>query len=463
MSALPRRGWRRVRHSLVARLTLLFLLLALAMALTFMAGMQAALRFGWQDYARPLIADYVDTLVAEIGTPPNVAKARALAQRLPLRIRIEGPVVNWSSQPANAHDAWRLQHHGEPWSTTRTLADGHRISFGLSRRSETPAPLRSAGDSCAGLLCTAAEVLRSGPSAALHDTAPEERPRLIGWATLAALLLLIALAYGLVRRLLRPLSDIRAGAVRYGRGDFSQPIPTRQRDELGDLAQQINGMADGLHHMLDAKRQLLLAISHELRSPLTRARLNAELVGEGGARDALLHDLAQMRDLITDLLESERLAAGHAALHTEPVDLNALVRGLIATSFHGRGVGVALDAGLPTLALDPTRIKLLLRNLIDNALRHAVEATTPPLVSTRLDAGHVLLTVRDHGPGVDDTHLAHLADAFYRADAARQRATGGVGLGLYLCRLVSQAHGGKLAVRAAHPGLAVEVSLPTGE
>ena len=80
--------------------------------------------------------------------------------------------------------------------------------------------------------------------------------------------------------LMRPLRAIRAGAVRFGQGDFSRPIAVRRRDELGDLAGQVNAMASGLQGMLDAKRQLLLAISHELRSPLTRARLNAELMPE---------------------------------------------------------------------------------------------------------------------------------------------------------------------------------------
>jgi signal transduction histidine kinase len=419
---------------LSARLTGLFLLLALALTLTFIAGMQAALRSGWQDYARPLIASYIDTLTQEIGTPPDVAKAQALTQRLPLRIRIDGPVVNWSSHPADPFEARYPQRHpdadgtGSTWRPMRTLSDGHHIRFGLA----------------------------SLP----RDDSPEDRPRLIGWTTLAALLALIAGAYALVRRLLRPLGDIRAGAIRYGAGDFSRPIPMQGHDELADLALQINSMADGLHHMLDAKRQLLLAISHELRSPLTRARLNAELVNEGSARDALLIDLAQMRDLITDLLENERLASGHAALHTEPIDLNALVRELIATQFSERGVNLSLADTLQPMALDPTRIRLLLRNLIDNALRHSPRAPIPPHLSTRVEAGTVLVTVRDHGPGVDDAQLPHLTEAFYRADTARQRATGGVGLGLTLCQLVAQAHGGSLVIRNAHPGLEVEVRLP---
>jgi signal transduction histidine kinase len=419
---------------LSARLTGLFLLLALALTLSFIAGMQAALRAGWQEFARPLITNYIDTLTTEIGTPPDVAKAQAITQRLPLRIRIDGPVVNWSSHAIDPHEARHVQRRanedgsGSLWRPMRTLADGHHIRFGLA----------------------------SLP----RDDSPEDRPRLIGWATLAVLLGLIGGAYLLVRRLLRPLGDIRAGAIRYGRGDFSQPIPARGHDELGELALQINGMADGLHHLLDAKRQLLLAISHELRSPLTRARINAELVGEGSARDALLYDLAQMRDLITDLLESERLASGHAALHTEPLDLNALVRETVATQFDGRGVDLSLADPLPVLTLDATRIRLLLRNLIDNALRHSPLASAAPRVSTRIDGETVIVSVRDHGPGVDEALLPHLTEAFYRADAARQRSTGGVGLGLTLCLLVAQAHGGSLVIRNAHPGLAVELRLP---
>ncbi len=419
-----------MRHSLRARLTLLFLLLALAMTLTFVGGMQAVTRSGWQDIARPLVANYIDRLTAEIGTPPDVAKAQALTRTLPISIRIDGPLVNWSSRPIDAgeegydHRRRHADRSASPWRPTRLLADGHRISFGLA-------------------------VLP-------RDDAPEDRARLIGWGTLLVLLALVALAYARVRALLRPLADIRAGAIRYGAGNFSQPIPARAHSELGELAQQVNGMADGLHNMLDAKRQLLLAISHELRSPLTRARLNAELVDEGGARDALLRDLAEMRDLITDLLESERLTGGHAALHTELADLNALVRDAVAA----RSVTLALDTNLPTMALDATRIQLLLRNLIDNALRHGADAPCPPTAATTFDADALTLTVRDHGPGVDEGQLPLLAQAFYRPDSARQRVTGGVGLGLYLCRLVAQAHGGSLTLRNAHPGLQVEVRLP---
>jgi signal transduction histidine kinase len=235
----------------------------------------------------------------------------------------------------------------------------------------------------------------------------------------------------------------------------------RRKDELGDLAERINRMAQSLHGKLDAKRALLLAISHELRSPLTRARVNAELVEEGEHRSALLRDLGEMRDLITELLESERLASGHVALHTEAVDLPALVRELVAAQWPDAGLNLQLDERIGPVRVDPMRVRLLLRNLIDNALRHSVRAPTPPVVSLSSDAdGQLQLSVRDFGSGVTEEHLAHLAEPFYRADSARQRATGGFGLGLYLCQLVAQAHGGVLHIRRVEPGLEVVASWP---
>ena len=423
---------QRWRRSLGLRLVLLFLLLALAMSMTFLFGMRSAFGVGWRDVIRPLVADYVDHLAKDLGSPPDPALAQAMTQRLPLSIRIEGPQVQWSSGPAAypppdgaRRRGWAAHlDHGHDAETdwlTRRSADGHRIHFGL----DTEGWVR--------------------------------QPRMIGLFTLALLLALTALTWGLVHRLFRPVKEIGAGALRYGQGDFSRPIPVRRRDEL---AEQVNTMSGALSHMLDAKRGLLLAISHELRSPLTRARLNAELVQESPERDALLRDLGQMRDLISDLLESERLAQPHAALQREATDLGELVRALLAGSFAGRAVQVELPAGLPPGWVDRNRLTLLLRNLLDNALRHGAGAASPPELRATLAEGALHLRLRDHGPGVADDQLPRLSEAFHRTDGARQRATGGVGLGLYLCRLVAQAHGGSLSFHAARPGLEVQVRLP---
>jgi signal transduction histidine kinase len=427
--AALRARWRRVTHSLRARLVLLFVLLALATSAVFLLGMQRWLQAGWQGWVQPLAADYVDRLAAEIGSPPDAARAQALVARLPIRVRIDGPQVQFDSHAgrtaAGADDDRHVRRDdrgppGAGW-LQRETADGHRIRFSAA------APV--------------AEV---------------DRPRRLGWITLGLLLALTGVAWAVVQRLLRPLGPIGDGVARFGRGDFAQPIALRRDDELGQLADRIDGMARSLHGMLQDKQALLLAISHELRSPLTRARLNAELVDDSEARSALLRDLAEMRDLIDSLLEGERIAAGAPALRIEPVDLGALVSELVQTQFAGRAVQLAVDAPATPVPADPTRLRLLLRNLVDNALRHGGDATLPPQVFLRREAdGRLALGVRDHGPGVPPGQLARLSEAFYRPDSARTRAAGGVGLGLYLCRLVAQAHGGELRIRRAEPGLEV--------
>jgi signal transduction histidine kinase len=464
-SAVKNSRFSRARHalghSLKLRLVVVFLLLAGAMGFVFISSVQRAFSLSWRDAAQPMLMDYVDRLTADITqdktNPPSTDKALAITQRLPITVRIAGPQVNWQSHPEQAAPGWQHYQagkddawHRERWGgdkdwrnlVKRSTADGHTIEFGL------------------------------------NNDAFERRPRLIA-TMLAALLIITLFAYLYVRRLLRPLDDISAGAKRFGSGDFAQAIPVRRPhrpDELGQLASTINAMGADIGQMLDAKRALLLAISHELRSPLTRARLNTELLPETlelqPNREALLRDLALMRDLVTDLLESERLASPHVALQREPTDLialvNEVVHEVVSSLPDDPSVTQTIAPDLPTLALDGTRMRLLLRNLLDNALRHntAIDGMQPQPVVVRVQrtpGGDVQITVRDHGPGVDPTTLPHLAEPFYRPDTARERTTGGVGLGLYLCKLVAQAHGGSMTVRNALPGLEISVVLRSAQ
>ncbi len=393
-------------------------------------GLQRAVQGGWQAYARPLVADYLDRLVAEIGAPPDAARAAALAARLPITLRIEGPVVQYESRAQTSrhrrYDPDSHEFDAAAWGLVRHTNGGHRITFGLA---EPAAPWRTRG---------------------------------AGWITLIVLLALTAVAYAAVSRLLRPLADITRGVQAFGGGDFGKPIAVRRRDELGDLATRVNTMASGLHGMLEAKRLLLLAISHELRSPLTRARLNAELLPDSGERTALLHDLAEMRDLVTGLIEGERLAEGHAALHREATDVAALAVAAVQEHFGDTKVEFALDTHIGLQSVDPMRLRLALRNLLENARRHGrgTNDLHPVVFLRREGAGEVALGVRDHGPGVQPDHLARMGTAFYRPDDARSRSSGGVGLGLHLCGLVARAHGGRLRLANAAPGLEAAIVWP---
>ena len=513
----------RLAFSIKLRMVLVFLVLAAALMVVFIGAMRQVVATRWQVAAQPLLVDYVDRLAEEITVDghPSVERARALAQRLPVTVRIEGPVIRWASHPqeprhdwghegdgvreggaswdgpmsgTDRHDERGTGHHGaapvgdgsgwadEPpgWQQIRQLIerstpDGHRLVFGIDRHAML----------------------------ARHDGSD---PLARG---LAALLLLTLLAWWYVRRTLRPLDAISAGARRFGQGNFDDPIPaawTRRHGELGELATTLNTMGEDIRQMLDAKRSLLLAISHEMRSPLTRARLHTELLSEDDPevqpqREALLRDLREMSALVEDLLESERLSDRHVALQRESLDLAVVARGVITelqTRHPGVEVALQVPTELPAQYLDATRLRLLLRNLLENAVRHAGNGRDPdkkgahgsPLsdeggsatadtaashghtVAADMDAvavvridreatGGCVIEVRDWGPGVPEEQLSKLAEPFQRPDAARSRHAGGVGLGLYLCRLVAQAHGGRLALENAHPGLRVRAWLPS--
>ena len=220
--------------------------------------------------------------------------------------------------------------------------------------------------------------------------------------------------------------------------------------------------------MLDAKRALLLAISHELRSPLTRARLNTELLPETPEvtpqREALMRDLQEMASLINDLLESERLATQHVALNREPVDLAELARSVID--------------GLQSKHTQAANVRCMRRPIWIRCRSTArasacccatcwttpcatapTPAQAPELHLRPAAGGGVEIEVRDFGPGVPEDQIGRMAEPFFRPDSARTRSAGGVGLGLYLCKLVAHAHGGTCAIRNAQPGLSVVVKL----
>ncbi|MFN5500093.1 MAG: ATP-binding protein [Burkholderiales bacterium] len=433
----------RLAHSIKLRMVLVFLLLAVTMSFVFFTGAKKAFSLGWREAARPLLMDYVDYLAKDImpNGQPSETRALALTKRLPITVQIDGPQVRWASHPDQHQHQWQRKSDDDEqdWQDVlkRTTADGHIIVFGINEESF------------------------------------ERRPHLLGYG-LAALLLLTLLAWLYVRRLLRPLEVIGAGARRFGSGDFSQPIPQRSskaQDELSELALTINTMGSDIQRMLEGKRALLLAISHELRSPLTRARLNTELLPETALvnphRQALLRDLKEMAELITDLLESERLASEHAALQRELLALGPLAQEVMAEVLAHQPklagtkplISLNADPQLPLIPLDSARMRLLLRNLLENALRHNVNAQYPIELHLRAVGQGIELEVRDYGPGVPADQLQHLGEPFFRPDTARTRDQGGVGLGLYLCKLVAQSHGGTFAVRNATPGLAVTVRI----
>lgn len=427
----------RLRYSLTARLLLLFVATSIALGTLISYSLRLAGSHQFRAIFRPHLVQYLDYIQRDIGYPPDIQRARALTERLPLIIHIRGPNIEWSSdgkvfKPA-AIRFHRVRARRGPAVAVgdyqdhfvlRTRHAGYRVYYEIPRHPRHMLPLG------------------------------------LGVVTIVVMLLVVYLCYLGIRWLFRPVADIQTVVGRISGGDLDYRIDPRRPDELGELAASINAMADEIRRMLDAKRQLLLALSHELRSPLTRARVRLALLQESPSHDSLDADLAEMEALIGELLEAERLDTRHAVLHRETVALNSLLREVIEQHFPECGIILRPALDDPYVLLDPARIRLLVRNLLANAVRYS-PSDEPPRLAASVDEQGITVMVCDKGPGIAPEHLPHLTEPFYRADPARQRSTGGYGLGLYLCRLVAEAHGGRLTISSElGNGTTVRVELP---
>lgn len=428
---------RKRRHSLSGKLILLFIVMAVVFVLLVGGGIRHTFQGHFKDNIRPHITQYLEYVQADIGTPPDRSRAQELADRLNIEIQIFDREGNWSS------------------SGRLTSLEGVEIERGFVVNGKQ---FYHVEDKEQNFL-----MARDGEATLLFNVpnVRDQRKGFRGWIPLLILLSLLLVLYHATRRLFAPLDIIKQGVHKFGAGDMGHRIEVKRKDELGELANSFNAMADEIQQMLDAKRQLLLAISHELRSPLTRARVAAEILDDDVNKTQIIQDINEMESLIEEMMETERLSSRHTKLNKSRHNIVELVSDIVRSYFDGAGITTQLPETAVMLGIDTARIKLLLKNLLDNAIRYTPDGARAPEIRLTVDNQQALIAVTDQGKGIEAQHLPHLTEPFYRADPSRQRETGGYGLGLYLCRMIAEAHNGKLEIESiAGDGTRVIVKLP---
>lgn len=377
----------------------------------------------------------IESIIEDIGTPPNLNNAMRLAAELDWSIAINNPIMRWSSD-----NEYRLPVEQSVFNRALT-AD---------------AEVRSINSEDIIM------VQRRGYDFYLYQRSLNNNNSnyVVLYIGVALASIVLFLNYFMVNKLLDPVRLLRKGAERIRLGDLGFRVKSNRQDELGELTDSINHMADSLQSMLEAKRQLLLAISHELRTPITKAKLRLEFMPESNEKDQLKEDIQEIELLITDLIEAERLNEEHAVLNAEPTPIAAFVEG-VCEQFESYPGGVELELPIEDreFVIDNLRLRLLITNLVNNAIRHG--ECNPIVVRVSFNGDFVHLEVEDQGEGIAEEHLSQISEPFYRADSSRQRNTGGFGLGLYLCRLIVQAHGGELIIQSQlDEGTHIMVKLP---
>jgi len=269
-----------------------------------------------------------------------------------------------------------------------------------------------------------------------------ETKGVLGLLILVALFFL-GLMYAAIRYLFAPLKDIRRVVSEVSQGNLTARTNINRNDDFGDLAEKVNYMTEQIKQRVESKHSLLMGISHELRSPLTRARISTEMLQDPSRKQAITEDLVEMESIISELMEAEKLSE-HTAIHRSATDINQLVSDLLRESFSKQKLNFETLDGDPFINIDATRIKLLIKNLLSNAIQYTPEGGLPPRLELSLNDDQLMIQVVDFGVGIAADQLEKLKEPFYRIDSARQRETGGYGLGLYLCNVISTAHGGEL-------------------
>jgi signal transduction histidine kinase len=272
--------------------------------------------------------------------------------------------------------------------------------------------------------------------------------------------LALVLALFLASQLIRPVRALTQAAERVAQGDLTQQVKVNGRDELARLGQTFNHMAGSLLQAQEGRRAMTADIAHELRNPLAVQRANLEALQDGiyPLSSESLQPILEQNLLLTRIVQDLRTLAlaesGQMPLERTEIDISSLVQRLV-DRFQPQAARRAIHIQLrscpdcPPIQADPGRLEQIVGNLLSNALRYTPESGIVELAIGR-DRGDVILTVRDHGPGISPEALPKVFERFYRADKSRSREEGGTGLGLAIARRLAEAHNGTLAAEN-HP------------
>lgn len=403
-----------------------------------------------------VVAAVAFRLLRDSGGPP-AERLRRAALSLPERL----------PDPRAPDAATRLRLWADDMGVDVVIGDDAGPFLGVPSAHAFPVPRHGRGGPRRDRLGPLVMPLDGDTWAALRPHGPHRRFRMHPFfTTLVILAVVMAVgSYPVARRVTRRLDELTRAVDGWGRGDLAERAPASGNDEVATLARTFNAAAERLDVLLGQQRQMLANASHELRSPLARLRMGLELIADESdaeRRRALVEkihrDIVELDGLIEDVLLFARADGRVPARPPEAVDMRVLVAEEAART------GARLAEGGPmTLAGDPTMLRHLIRNLLENAHLHGGDGAVDVALTRR--AANIEVTVEDRGPGVPDEDRERIFAPFFRLPSRGVPVAGAVqppghGLGLALVRQVARYHGGDAVCLArAGGGSRFEVTL----
>ncbi len=355
-------------------------------------------------------------------------------------------------------------------STRRVVLAGEGYQVGSSvspADASSGIPIRS-GNQTVGILLINRPVYRIGaPGSAFLDRINLQT--FVGGLVAIGLALLLAVI--LSRTLTRPIRELTLATQAVTSGGPTQQVPVRSRDELGQLANSFNRMSNDLARSLELRRQMTADIAHELRTPISIILGHAEAVHDGvlppssDTFEIVREEAERLEHLVEDLRTLSMADAGELRLSMQPYTAEELLRSAEKVYAHyARQKQVAIevhtDPGLPEVDVDAQRMKQVLSNILDNALRYTPQGGHITMTASRVE-DEIEIRIQDTGPGVAAEELNKVFERFYRTETSRTRDEGGSGLGFAIARSIVERHNGHIwAESQPGQGLTVIIRLP---
>ncbi|HEY4637419.1 MAG TPA: ATP-binding protein [Burkholderiales bacterium] len=309
-----------------------------------------------------------------------------------------------------------------------------------------------------GLSFVAQLRLRDGALATFDSRLPEQTaswPYRLLLSLVVLLAAVIAASLVAVRWVTRPLRTLADTAEELGRNIHRPALEERGPNEVARAARAMNTMQSRLIAYLDDRTRVLAAMSHDLKTPITRLRLRAELLEDSVLKTKIAADLEETQSMVDGALDYLRGAARDEPV--KPVDVTALLESLQADMQVLGGEVTIEGAAAKPLAAKPQALKRCVWNLLDNAVKYGARAR----IAVDDDERRLRIRVLDEGPGIPAAEMDKVFEPFYRVESSRNRATGGTGLGLSIAKGIAEDHGGSLALsNRAEGGLEATLILP---
>ncbi|MGD9486692.1 MAG: sensor histidine kinase [Calditrichaceae bacterium] len=416
---------QKVRGSLFLKLLVIFLAAHLIITFVSITTHEQLFRQTRFHKIKQNSINYARFLIRETGSPPDTLFAERITKKYGINMMIETPEYKWTSLDELL-----------TFDTTKILPFDGNENVRASFQKGIHIYIKESNASYLVLMESREEGISY--AAELHLT-----------IMIITITLIIIGIFLLIRLLLKPVRDLNEGVRKLSGGDLDFEIRRRSKDEMGRLVASFNEMVRRIKYMIHAREQLMLDVSHELRSPLTRVKVALEFLEDGNVRKNISDDISEMETMITEILEGERLNSPYGGLYTQSHDICKLINETIS-EFNDKkpGIKVAGLSGKRELKLDPDRIKIVFRNILSNAFKYSPENGYSVEVSLKEKEDEVIIEIQDFGQGIPVNEIPYIFEPFYRVDKSRSKKTGGYGLGLSLSKKIVEAHNGQIEINS---------------